>query len=199
MCIIFGDFLENFPPERDSLELTFMPSSHSIKQRWRNNRISAHFVADYLSTFLPIEDEEPNKERRIHESKGAISYIANELLENAMKFNDQKSNHRIRFGIHFVYNPNASNITAIIFTTNSISSQTVEILQDFIKKLLSSDPSELYIHQIEKNAAEENNQTSGLGLITIVNDYAAKVGWKFETLQNDPEIITVTTMVQIQV
>lgn len=199
MSIIFGDFLENFPPERDSLELTFMPSSHSIKQRWRNNRISAHFVADYLSTFLPIEDEAPNKERRLQESKGAISYIANELLENAMKFNDKQSNYRIRFGIHFIENSNASNITAIIFTTNSISSQTVQILQDFIKKLLSSDPSELYIHQIEKNAAEENNQTSGLGLITIVNDYTAKVGWKFETLQKDPEIITVTTMVQIQV
>ena len=53
---IFGEFIQQFPPEKDSLELTFTPTSVPLKKRWRNNRLSAHFIADYFTTFLPLDD-----------------------------------------------------------------------------------------------------------------------------------------------
>lgn len=191
---IFGDFIEPFPPEHDSLELTFTPSSRPIKQRWRNNRLSAHFVADYLSSFLPMDEQDASSEKRIKESKGAVSYVANELLENAIKFNEDDSSYKIKFGIHFI---EETEVIAVIFATNCAKSETVNKLQEFIKELLSCDPDELYLQQLEKNA-EAESETSGLGLLTMINDYSAKIGWKFEP-RPDSDTIAVTTVVQITV
>jgi hypothetical protein len=56
----------------------------------------------------------------------------------------------------------------------------------------------LYIRQLEKNATDEYEE-SGLGLLTMMNDYLAKIGWKFATVTGEPEVITVTTMLQLTV
>jgi hypothetical protein len=110
-----------------------------------------------------------------------------------MKFNDDMSPHpiSIRLQMH-------SDI--LVFTaTNSIHPQVVRKFQAFIEELTTSDPDELYVRQLEKNAEDESEGGSGLGLLTMMNDYQAKVGWKFETVQKDPEAIAVTTMVQLTV
>ena len=99
---IFGDFVESFPPVQDSLELTFTPNSLPIKKRWRSNRLSANFMADYFCNFLRVDEDDPAQKRRLKESKGALSYVANELLENAIKFNNQGTNFKIKFGIYFI-------------------------------------------------------------------------------------------------
>lgn len=193
---IFGEFIDQFPPEHDSLELTFTPSSRPIKQRWRNNRLSAHFVADYLSSFLPVDEEDASSEKRIKQSKGAVSYVANELLENAIKFTDDTSSYKVRFGIHFIED---IDVIAVIFATNYAKSETANKLHEFIKELLSSDdPTELYLQQLEKNA-ETDSETSGLGLLTMINDYSAKIGWRFETIPDSLDSILVTTVAQISV
>ncbi|MGF1480831.1 MAG: DUF6272 family protein [Cyanophyceae cyanobacterium] len=197
MVQIFGEYLNNFPPDHDSLVLTFTPSSLPIKKRWRNNRLSAQFVAEYLATFLPVDDEDPLDDRRLKESKGAMSYIANELLENAMKFNDETARYRVRFGIHFL--EKEGTITAVIFATNSVNKQRVEKFQAFIEEILNCDPTEMYITQIEKSAEDEHSNASGLGLLTMINDYSAKLGWQFKAIKNDPSLIAVTTMAQIAV
>lgn len=192
---IFGEFIEQFPPEHDSLELTFTPSSRPIKQRWRNNRLSAHFVADYLSSFLPVDEEDASSEKRIKQSKGAVSYVANELLENAIKFTDDTANYKVRFGIHFI---EKIEVIAVIFATNYAKSEKANKLQEFIKELLSGDPNDMYLQQIEINAeSETESETSGLGLLTMINDYSAKIGWKFEPVPDCLDTILVTTLAQI--
>src|SRR4028118_839503 len=173
---IFGDFVESFPLAQDSLELTFTPHSLPLKKRWRSNRLSANFMADYFSNFLPVDEDDPAQKRRIKESKGAVSYVANELLENAIKFNDRGTNFKIKFGIHFI---GETEVTAVIFASNSVNSEGANKLKEFIKEILASDPNELYLQQLEKNAESESD-TSGLGLLTMINDYSAKIGWKFE-------------------
>lgn len=193
---IFGNFVETFPPEQDSLELTFTPNSLPIKKRWRSNRLSAHFIADYFSNFLPVDEDDPVQERRLKESKGAVSYVANELLENAMKFNNPTTNFKIKFGIHFI---EEAEVIAVLFATNSVSAEGLDKFQVFIQELLSSDPGDLYVQQIEKSAEDENSEASGLGFLTMMNDYSAKLGWKFETIQEEPKIIAVTTMALVPV
>ena len=192
---IFGDFIEVFPPEQDSLELTFTPSSIPLKQRWRNNRLSAYFIADYFTTFLPLDDHLAEEKKRIKESKDVVSYVANELLENAMKYNDDQAHFQTKFGIHFLPK---NGLIAVIFATNSISLENSRRLKTFIDQLFSSDPETLYFEQIE-NSATTDNECSGLGLLTMINDYNAKLGWKFETVKKDnyDHVLTVTTMVQI--
>ena len=193
---IFGDFVESFPPAQDSLELTFTPNSLPIKKRWRSNRLSANFMADYFSNFLQVDEDDPAQKRRIKESKGAVSYVANELLENAIKFNDRGTNFKIKFGIYFI---EEADMTAVLFATNSVSAEGLDKFQKFIQELLCSDPEKLYVQQIEKSAEEENSGASGLGFLTMINDYSAKLGWKFEIVQKEPKMIAVTTMVLVPV
>lgn len=193
---IFGTFVEHFPPDHDSLELTFTPDSRPIKQRWRGNRLSAHFIADYFSNFLPIDEDDPKQAQHLKETQAAVSYIANELLENAMKFNDDTTRFKVRFGVHFV---EEDEVTAVLFATNSVSAAGIDKFQAFIEELLSSDPDEMYVRQIEKAAEDENGKASGLGFLTMINDYSAKLGWKFEPTQANPNVIAVTAMVIVPV
>ena len=120
-----------------------------------------------------------------------MSFIANELLENAMKFSDNRFNYPIQIKI------NLSSERLIFVVVNSIVPETVEPFQDYIKTLLDSDPQEMYISQIEQNL--ENGNSSRLGYLTMINDYQAHLGWKFEAVQTDSEIFTVTTVVQLAI
>lgn len=190
---IFGDFIDDLPPSQEYLIVGFSPSSVPLKQRWRNNGLSADFLADYFTTFFPSSQSDRAQSDRQAEIKSAVSYIANELLENAIKFNDETSQYPI--SIHLQLH----NDKLVFLTTNSISAEAAEKFQAFIQELMTSDPNELYIHQLEKSAEDESNTISGLGILTMINDYLAEIGWKFETVQKETEVITVTTMVQLPV
>ena len=192
MIQTFGDFIEQ-SASQEYLIIGFSPSSIPMKQRWRNNGLSADFLADYLTSFFPGNEDEPSTIDRQAEIKSAVSYIANELLENAMKFNDETSDYPIDIKLQLQSD-------GVIFSVaNSIHPQAVAKFQAYIQHLLASEPSELYIEQLEKNAADEGSTDSGLGLLTMLSDYTAKIGWKFQTVAKDPEVIAVTTMVQLRV
>lgn len=197
MTKIFGTFKENIPKTyHEYLELGFSPTSLSVQQRWRNNGLSADFVADYLTTFLPVFDANgQNKEQQI-EIKSAINYIANELLENAMKFNHEPSEEPIKFSLHLLPGT-PTNI--VLSVSNGLSPEGRHKLQDFIQDFLNSDPEEFYIRQLEKSAADETSSGAGMGFITIRNDYQAQLGWKFTLSEYQAENFTVTTMVQLTI
>ncbi len=194
MVQIFGKFNDTKSNSQEYLILGFSPTSIPLQQRWRNNGLSADFLADYLTTFFPVSDTEPSTFKRRKEIRGAISYIANELLENAMKFNDTNSQYPI--GIQFrLYSDQL-----ILYTTNSVQHENVERFQSFLQELLQTEPQELYIRQIERAQENDNVEASGLGLLTMIDDYQVKIGWKFETVQQDSEeVILVTTMVQLDI
>jgi hypothetical protein len=196
MIQVFGEFIEELPLEHDSLELSFTCRSQPVKKNWPNNRLSAFFVADYFSNLLPIDKDETQAEERIAERKNAVSYVGNELLENAMKFSEEIPPYTVKFGIHLLGD---EEVTVIMFAKNNITIPSFEKFQAFIEELLSSDTNELYVQQIEKTAEDEDSEASGLGLLTMINDYSAKLGWKFEPDQNNPQMIAVTTMAQVVV
>lgn len=190
---IFGYYVDK-PLNQDQLTLKFSPSSIPIKYRWRNNGLSADFMADYLATFIPKEDsDETALEQRQIEIKSAASYIANELLENSMKYCDSSSRYPISIQLQL----DADQIR--FFVTNSIKKSSVEKFQSFIEELTMSDPNEMYFRQLEKNGEDENSTASGLGLLSMINDYSAMLGWKFQIVQEKPEVIAVTTMVQLTI
>jgi len=192
MTQIFGDFIEDYSSKEEYLLLRFSPTSVPLKQRWRNNGLSADFMAGYLTTFFPGREDDPSTFERQNEIKSAVSYIANELLENAMKFSDENTPQPISIQLEL----QAEKV--IFITTNSISSGVVADFKAYIQELTASDPSEMYIQQLEKQAEGDTPLgNSGLGYITMLNDYMAKLGWKFESLQTEPEVIIVTTMVQL--
>jgi hypothetical protein len=180
----FGHFIDEMPDKQEYLIIAFSPSSISIKERWRNNGLSADFMADYFITFFPSSDTQA-------EVKSAVSFIANELLENAMKYYDETAEYPISITLRL------HDDRLVFVGTNSINPQAVGKFQAYIQELLTCDPGELYIRQLEKNAEDETDVASRLGLLTMMNDYLVKMGWKFETVQKNPEVISVSTMVQL--
>ncbi|MCT7956187.1 slr1658 superfamily regulator [Laspinema palackyanum] len=191
MTEIFGDFIEDLPSGTEYLILGFSPASIPLKQRWRNNGLSADFLADYLTTFFPNSEETASPPDKKAEIQCAVSYIANELLENAMKFSAQAPGAPISIQLHL-------NPERIVFvTTNSICREKVREFKGFLKLLSTEDPLELYIKQVEKNAQEGGSSTSGVGFLTMINDYDAKIGWKFQDMNAEQKAIAVTTMVQL--
>jgi len=46
---------------------------------------------------------------------------------------------------------------------------------------------------LEENAIGGGSSKSCLGLLTMITDYGAQLGWKFEAHAAYPEIMTVTT------
>ena len=192
MVQIFGDFRDNQPISYEYLTLSFSPSSIPLKQRWRNNGLSADFLADYLTTFFPKNENDSSRFNRQSEIKSAASYIANELLENAMKFCDEKIDYPITIRLEI------ANDTLFFYSINSIDPEQAEKFMVFIKELVVSDPQEFYFRQLEKSA-DEDLPNSGLGFLTMINDYAAKIGWKFDTVQSSQSVLVVTTLIELAI
>ena len=188
---ILGNYKRSLPASQEYLILSFSPGSVPLRQRWRNNCLSADFLADYLSTFFLCDDSQQSEIDKQAEVKSAVSYIANELLENGMKYCVKTSSFPISIQIHLTPE------TIILQLTNSISRIQTQLFQSQIERLLEGNPSEMYLAQLERNALEENPTLSNLGLLTMLNDYNAKIGWHFKPLQNDPKLNAVTTMVQL--
>jgi hypothetical protein len=153
--------------------------------------LSADFLAGYVSTFFPGED--PASTARQAEIKDAISFIANELLENSMKFSLAASRHTVT--IEMFLDANAIRL----YTANSIAPETIESFQQYIGRLLTEDTDQLYTEQLERNANNENGSGSGLGFLTMINDYRALLAWKFEHRLEDTDEVSVTTMVRLPV
>lgn len=190
---IVGEFLEELPESQEYLLLVFSPSSLPLKKRWRTNGLSADFLADYLAVFFPGDEDQPEAIAKQEQIQSTVSYIANELLENAMKFSDHSSPMSIRIELQLY-------LSKLVFlVTNSIKPAAVQRYQAFIAEVTSCDPNEMLLRQLEQIAEESTLKRSGLGLLTMLNDYSAKLGWKFETIRETPEVITVTTMVQVSI
>lgn len=188
MSEVVGDFHEDGASIIEGLELTFSPTSVPLKQRWRNNGLSADFMADYVGTFLPRDGDDPQALDRHEDIRGAIKYIANELLENGMKYSDDTLNQPIRMKLVLAADH-------IVFSeSNAVAAGRLDRLRAFVEELAASDPGEMYVRQLERVA---EGGGSGLGLLTMVNDYGARLGWKFDPLGDGG--MRVTTQVRIAI
>jgi hypothetical protein len=86
----------------------------------------------------------------------------------------------------------------IIFqVTNHASLSAVQGYQQFIQSLINSDPDDLYTRQLEKTAL--GTGASNMGLLTMMNDYSARFGWRFQSLENRPDTCWVSVMAHLDV
>jgi hypothetical protein len=188
MFQLFGKFENELAKSNEFLCLEFSLDSSSLKQKWRNNGLSADFMADYFATFFPGGTTQ-------NEIKSMVSFIANELLENTMKYGDESSSIPASISLYLMPKK------LLFVTQNSVRITDIKKFQLLIEEILANDPNDLYVKRLEEKALAENENegASGLGILTIINDYAAEFGWKFETTkqENSPEVYSVTTMVHL--
>ncbi|GAA0594069.1 slr1658 superfamily regulator [Caenispirillum bisanense] len=176
----------------ETLMLRFSPSSVPLQQRWRNNGLSADFLADYVTTFLPGDEGTDGgdalAEARRDQISSAVNFIANELLENAMKYSAGGLPYPISIRLQL------EDGRVAFWETNTVTPAQAATFRDFIHRLTTTDPGEFYVEQLEK-AAE--GTSTGLGFLTMINDYAANLGWKFEDAAGSA--VTVTTFVTVDI
>ncbi|MBE9176153.1 hypothetical protein IQ225_14095 [Synechocystis salina LEGE 06155] len=187
----WGEFLDPIPPSDEFLTLNFSLDRANRLQRWRNYGLSADFLGDYFATFFPGNEEDEGLSQR-DTIKGSVSYIANELLENAVKYSTTDHDCLITITL-YLYDHK------LIFETSNISPLPTTIeYENFIKMLAGKDPMELYMERLEKSALE-NCEASQIGLLTMINDYQAQFGWQFAPVPGSEHLIKVTVMAHLSV
>ena len=186
----FGNFVDIKPFEGEFLDITVAMSSSSVEADWRKNTLCAEFIAKYMLNTISAHRAEHEIEPL--DIKDAINYITNEMFENAVKFTSSIGNRSISFRIH-----NDGDIIRF-YVRNSIDEPQINPFQSLIGELLEGDASQMYFERIEANIDNEGESTSGLGYLSIMNDYEATIAWKFETSDKE-DLIFVTTMIEYNI
>jgi hypothetical protein len=185
---IFG-FSEHRSHARcEYLTLAFSPLSAPLRSRWRNNGLSADFLGDYVTTFLPANGSEAADVNRQAEIRHAVTYIANELLENAMKYHEHNVNIPIRIHLELTSDH------IVVSASNGVGGGQALCYKTFVERIQDKDAGELLVKQLEESSGSDPSSTiSCLGLLTMMNDYGAELGWMFEVNPDFTEFMTVTT------
>lgn len=182
---IVGSFVSDLQPSLEGLSLVMSPATASRTRRWRNNGISADFMGDYVATFFPgaAEDEGSGVREGV---KNMVSYVANELLENAIKYHDVAVDHPISIRLLM------RSDMLLFIVCNAVSAEQGERYGAVARELAGGDVAEYYARKLETAGPH-----SGVGLASLIADYAAQIGWKFEAVP--PGLCVVTTTVGIPV
>src|ERR1700729_1278514 len=167
---ILGDNEQRPGEQCEYLMLEFSPLSAPLQSRWRNNGLSADFLGDYVTTFLPTKGGTVAVENQQNEIRHAVTYIANELLENAMKYHERDVD--IPIGIHLELT--SDHITVSV--SNGIGAVQAERYKTFVEHLLEGEAADMLLRQQEESARCNESTMSGLGLLTMMTDYDAQLG-----------------------
>jgi hypothetical protein len=187
---ILGNFRDDILTDYKLFTLELYVHAISRVRRKQTRYLSVAFMTDYIANLFPTREDDIQTFERQLKIKSAATYITNELLENCVKFHDNRLKHPIKISSCL------QDKNLILIATNCVSLASLDKLEAFVNTLLTTDVDELYFHQLEKGA-EEDSEQSQLGLLSMINDYNAKLGWKIEDINLNPEIKMVTTMVQL--
>lgn len=169
------------------LALSFSPLSVPLRSRWRNNGLSADFLGDYVMTFLPGSNSPAEAGGNHVEIRHAVAYIANEFLENAMKYHDRDLDVPIGIRLELT----SEQIT--VHASNAINHDQKARYKSFIEVLQRQDAADLLMQHLEAGSANSESAHSCLGLLTMISDYGARLGWRFDSDPANSKAITVTT------
>lgn len=128
-------------------------------------------TADFIGEFFALRQQGTG--RNYNDARHSIGYLLNELLENAVKF-------RAPGDIVLQTGLDDDRFTAKV--TNVINDATSERFKLLLEEITSRDPGELLIERIEANAEDVGSSGSGLGLLTLMNDYGVSLRWTFSPL-----------------
>lgn len=138
-----------------------------LELSWFHCGATAEFLGDFFGDLAGEADLDAN------EARHSINYLANELLENAVKFRAVGAGEiRIEASLE--------GDSFEMLLSNYAASETTGRFEALLEEIVSRDPGDLLIERIEANAAGDNAGGSGLGILTLMNDYGVKLGWAFE-------------------
>lgn len=140
---------------------------------WKHCAITSDFVAEVVALRYRTS-------RGLYrEVRHNVSYLTNELVENAVKF---------RAAGEIVIEASVENNVFRAKVSNLVDEKTSEQFQHLLSEITIGDPGELLIKRIEANAIGANVTGSGLGLLTLMSDYGAHFAWVFGAEKPDGRI-----------
>jgi len=168
------------------VEVELFPSSFAV--RWDLCGATSDFFAAYFAR-LPECGGEPEANRGV---EGAISYVLNEVIENAVKFQAGGTIHvRVGLDLH--------GDELVFVVTNWITRAAAHTLRPRLEQLVTGDAQELLLQRVEENAANPELGASGLGFLTMITDYEARLGWRLRAAADHPEQLLLHTMARLPV
>lgn len=177
----FGNIAHNNPAAAFKLSLKLFDGPLDVT--WQH----ASATCDFLSDMMAMRCERAHL--GYNDARHSIAYLVNEMLENSIKFKSAGD-----VGIFCSLDRNRFEI----LISNAITVEAAEKFEKLLAELVDRDPGELLIERIEQNAADENSSASGLGILTLMNDYGAKLGWKFDAMPKGSHI-SLSTFAAIEI
>lgn len=159
---VFGNYidLERYPEIKTRVNMTLMPSD--LGGYWNRCGLTADFGAAFMAFCFPGQGN----------ARNSLSFILNELVENSVKFSNNREN---RLNINLIEVDNY-----IVFEViNSIDTKHYRSFKDYLKEyLLADNMTEKYFELMSDQ--ERLEKKSNLGLMTILNNFNLKLGVQFE-------------------
>jgi len=180
---IIGEYDDNFTGQAGTITVCLFPESCKI--RWSQCSALADFLAAYFDSTLAMSSESSEWRR---EMTGTIAYVMNELIENAVKFSQHG---KIEAAMGFIGEE------VVFVVRNSIKMSSVATFEAVLDEIMCGNPSSILIRKVEQNASDEKVRGSGLGFLSIMSDYNAKLGWKFDPAEHAPDRVIVSTMARL--
>lgn len=162
MSIRFGETQAN--NSSGAFGMSIVLSEGPLALSWQHASATCEFLGEVFATRHAKSGQDYS------EARHSIIYLVNELLENAIKF-------RSPGDIELRCSLEEGNFELEV--KNHTNSGVAARFQSILAEVTVGDPGELLIQRIEANAADENSSASGLGILTLMNDYGARLGWTF--------------------
>ncbi len=164
----------------DSLPLTLHLDRAHLNRTWPH----VGKTADYLIEYLTADHTEPYRD----ESVSSAQYIANELLENAIKY---------ATGTRICASSGVLDHQWIMLVSHQADPGHRDNLQKFLDQLNDNTAEEVMMERILSNAQAPESSGSGLGLLTVMADHQARLGWRMYV---DPDLgESIDTMARISI
>ena len=187
MNAIFGQFDESTDFRQNHLKVCL--AEDCIQRHWAHSSLLSDFLADYYGYLVPGQDNDAVARR--NEWMHTIRYLINELMENAVKF---------RKGGDVSVDVDYSGQALTFVVSNQMARESLERFQELLSEICDGDPGELLLAKIEQNALDpDRGHESGLGFLTLMNDYGVGLGWRFVPHPLDDTVQTVHTMARMHV
>jgi len=168
------------PTETAGPTMRLVFSDGPLELSWSHAGATAEFIGDFFAGLAAADGANENDARH------SIGYLVNELVENAVKF-------RAPGDVELDASLRDRDFTLRL--ANLAEPATAARFETLLEEIVSRDPGELLIERIEANAEDPDAGGSGLGILTLMNDYGAALGWRFEQAGDAPvRLETVATL-----
>lgn len=175
-------------PPLDALEssLELQLRAETLPLRWSDCSATANFLSAYHGSLFRERLTPAGANDLAH----SVAYLANELMENAVKFRDA-GDIDVQAGL---LGPDY-----LLRVSHHVTAEKAAAFSALLEEITQGDPGELLIERIEANADSPSSGGSGLGLLTLMNDYRVRFSWDFSPAETGPERFLLQTLARLPV